>query len=402
MPSVYLSNISNASVEFKTYSEELDYSAEGKPEPNIRSQTLVYRFNSSQWWITVTFQGYVYSLISKRERRNEFRTFASLIDYNSLPLLDDTITELILAEVSGGQNSKVIIHESEASANNPFVRIASKLGWTIREDPSRVVYPLCDEFPSFRLINLNELSDKKEIADGVFQVININNKTPYILKVVNRPLYHPHDTEVIRKELENLEIFRNVPNIVQAAGIAVSTNPYMTSSRRDQPLVVMGIVLEYYSGGSLQRILSEHHLLGFPWEQWALQIATALCCFHKAGKSHMDIKPSNVVLDADGNAVLIDISGIGGITHGWRAPEIRDEILPSELPVEMRQSHDTWAYGKLLLELVLHAEDNPVTKKLKQIADCLMIEKMNERMTISEAIPKLKLAGSDNIHDTCE
>ena len=55
----------------------------------------------------------------------------------------------------------------------------------------------------------------------------------------------------------------------------------------------------------------------------------------------MDIKPANVVLDADGNAVLIDISGIGGITHGWRAPEIRDKILPSELPYEVRRSNDT-------------------------------------------------------------
>lgn len=29
----------------------------------------------------------------------------------------------------------------------------------------------------------------------------------------------------------------------------------------------------------------------------------------------MDIKPSNIVLSIDGNAVPLDISGIGGVTH---------------------------------------------------------------------------------------
>ena len=176
----------------------------------------------------------------------------------------------------------------------------------------------------------------------------------------------------------------------------------MTSSTRDQSLVVMGILLEYYSGGSLQTILSEHHLLEFSWEQWALQIATALAHFHKAGKTHMDIKPANIVIDADGNAMLIDISGIGGVTHGWCAPEIQDQILPSELPYEVCRSSDTWAYGKLLLQLILHAEDNYLGRVLKQIAGDLMIEDMHEHMDLFEAILRLEHVGSGKIHGTCK
>ncbi|OJD16930.1 hypothetical protein AJ78_02967 [Emergomyces pasteurianus Ep9510] len=110
----------------------------------------------------------------------------------------------------------------------------------------------------------------------------------------------------------------------------------------------------------------------------------------------MDIKPSKVVIDTDGNAVLIDISGVGGITHGWRAPEVRDEILPSKLPYEVRQSNDAWVYGKLLLKPVLHAENCPLVRMLKRIAGCLMTENMHARMTMFEAIPKLECAG--NVH----
>ncbi|EGE77072.1 serine/threonine protein kinase [Blastomyces dermatitidis ATCC 18188] len=404
MPAVSLPISLTIPIEFKSYSENEDYLVEEKPEPNYRSQTLVYCSRESKWWIKVTFRGGILNestikhRTSKKERRKQFQNFVRLIDYGALPLLDDTVTELILDD--GGQGSKVIIHASEEFTSNPFVKIAAKLRCTIQEDPLRVIYPLCDEFPSFRCINSSDLCDEIEITDGVFQVLDVNSKIPYILKVVNRPLYQPHDTEVIRKELENLEIFRGVPNIVQAAGIAVSTNPYMTSNTRDQPLIVTGIVLKFYSGGSIQRALSEHRLLEHSWERWPKQIATALHRFHAAGKTHMDIKPSNVVLDADGNAVLIDISGIGGITHGWRAPEIRDEISPNELPYGVRKSNDTWAYGKFLSELVRHAKDSPITRILKRIAGRLMVESVHGRMSMFEAI--LELFGIDNIDRSCQ
>lgn len=105
----------------------------------------------------------------------------------------------------------------------------------------------------------------------------------------------------------------------------------------------------------------------------------------------MDIKPSNVVLDADANAVLIDISGVGGMTYEWRSPEARDETLPNDLRNEVRWSNDTWAYGKLLLELVRHLQHSPGASMLKQIADCLVVEDVHGRMTVHEAISALQL-----------
>ncbi|KAL4781235.1 hypothetical protein BJX76DRAFT_363753 [Aspergillus varians] len=301
MPSASLPSSLKALVEFKSYSEKVDYSADGKPEPNVRSQTLIYHSNGSQWWIKVTLRGDAHSMLnepivkyrtSKRECCNEFQTFVRLIDHSSFPLLDDTVAELILDKALEGQDLRVIMHAIEESTSNPLVKIAAKLRWAVQEDSSRVVYPLCDEFPSFWSINLTEFSDEREITDGVFQVLNIKNKMPYILKIV------------ICKELKNLEIFQSMPNIVQAAGIA--------------------------------RIMSEYCLRESSCKWWGLQITTILTYLHRARKTHMDIKPSNVVLDADGNTVLINISGIGGIAHGWRAPEIRDKILPSELPFKVR------------------------------------------------------------------
>ena len=61
-------------------------------------------------------------------------------------------------------------------------------------------------------------------------------------------------------------------------------------------MVVNGILLDYYGGGSLQNVLDEQRLKEYNWERWAIQIGNALRTIHSAEKTHMDLKPSNVVL----------------------------------------------------------------------------------------------------------
>lgn len=163
--------------------------------------------------------------IPKRQRRKEYQDFIWLIDLGSLPLLDDTVSEVILEESNDRSDSVVKIHETREFTVSPFASFSGKLKYTMREDPSRVIYPLCDEFPSLRKFKTTELFEQTEIA---------NDKTPYILKAVNRPLYQPHDTEVIRTELKILEYFQGESNIVQPAGVAVIMNPYATSDGTEQ------------------------------------------------------------------------------------------------------------------------------------------------------------------------
>ena len=338
------------SLELKQYFESHDHLVRGTPEPSSRSQALIYRFKDHKWWIKVTFLGTLYQSseteaaqkIPKRERRREYQEFVNRINYRTLPLLDDTVSELVL-ENSPGMTNHIDLNVEARDSANPLVKIAKSLSYRIQEEPFRVTYPSCCEFPSFRCIDWAELEEEDEIADGVHRVCPKTARVPYVLKVVNRPLYHPHDTNVIRKELENLERFKGVPGIVQPVAIAVSSNPYMTARTSDQPPVISGILLEFYSGGSLQRILKEDRVKEYNWTRWPIQIGTALSHFHRAGQTHMDNKPANVVLDAQGNVVLIDISGAGGITYSWRAPEISHERSPFDLPFEARLLHDVWA-----------------------------------------------------------
>ncbi|OAX80095.1 hypothetical protein ACJ72_05577 [Emergomyces africanus] len=104
----------------------------------------------------------------------------------------------------------------------------------------------------------------------------------------------------------------------------------------------------------------------------------------------MDIKPSNIVIDSEGNAVLIGISGVGGITRQWCSPEIQHETYPFGLPFEQRRLNDIWAYGKLLSEIGSHAKDDLFANDLEQVADCLMKENCQTRMSLPRAISRLK------------
>jgi hypothetical protein len=381
-----------------SYKEVRDFRVQRNPEPYRCSQTLIYHFQDKKWWIKVTVEGVVpcfphdtepEKTKTSRQRRKEFQAFTSLIDFQLLKLLDNTVTEIILEEDGDPQTTEPLKLHREPEDTNGFAKLSRSLRFYIQEDPSRVIYPPRLQFPSFRAIDVAELVEEDEISDGVFRVLHKGDKVQYILKAINRSIYLPSDSDVIQQELENLKRFKGTAGIVQSAGIAVFTNPYATSQKGAEQIVINGILLEYHSGGSLQHILKEQRVREFGWERWAVQIGNALGNMHRENLTHMDLKPSNIVLGIDGNTVLIDISGIGGTTHEWRAPEIWGEISPLELPFQARRLNDVWAYGKLLAEIASHAGDSPYARILKSVAGHIT-EDVHNRWTLSEGISQLK------------
>ncbi|KAJ6022157.1 hypothetical protein N7540_007661 [Penicillium herquei] len=367
-------------LELRAYSEDRDFLAQGKPEPNSHSQTVIYRFNDKN--DTLPLQPKL-----KRERRNELQDLVTMIDFQSLALLDDTVTELVLNEETETIDTANLCLKSGATNHS---RLIGDMKYHVREDPLRVKYLSPAQFPSLRAVETSELIHEIEMSDGVFRVSHKADSLPYVLKIINRPFYYPRDTDVIKQELENLEQFRGVGGIVQPAGVAVVPNPYKTCQKCNQRLemVISGILLEFYSGGTLKYALKEQSFNKVSWEDWAIQIGSSLDTIHRAGKTHMDLKPSNIVLDKDGNAILIDISGIGGITHGWQAPEIRDEISPFDLPFQTRKLSDIWAYGKILQKIASKFQDCPFARTLSMVADHLT-EDVATRWTLSEAMSQL-------------
>jgi serine/threonine protein kinase len=62
----------------------------------------------------------------------------------------------------------------------------------------------------------------------------------------------------------------------------------------------------------------------------------ALNCLHQKKITHMDLKPENIVMSRNWHAVLIDISGIGGVTVEWLLPELLEASNERSQSLEVR------------------------------------------------------------------
>ncbi|KGO70185.1 hypothetical protein PITC_096440 [Penicillium italicum] len=167
------------------------------------------------------------------------------------------------------------------------------------------------------------------------------------------------------------------------------------SPSTNSPAVITGFLLEHYSGGSLEQIFEDEFQFDALPIQWALQIGTALRSLHKRGRTHLDIKPSNIVLDANKNAVLIDVSGTGGYVWEWLSPEMQiliqqnSETSPANAPFEARVSTDCWAYGRLLSAIAEKIGTSGIGKTLQFIADSLTKAAPESRISLCDALAQL-------------
>jgi hypothetical protein len=114
----------------------------------------------------------------------------------------------------------------------------------------------------------------------------------------------PAYTERFRREARVAARLSN-PNLVRV---------FDYSAHSERPYIAM----EYVEGGTLADRIAEGTADDFDAEQLARELLGALGAIHAAGVIHRDVKPSNVLLDRDGNARLTDF----GIARPENATEL--------------------------------------------------------------------------------
>lgn len=117
------------------------------------------------------------------------------------------------------------------------------------------------------------------------------------LVVLKEPLAGPLQDPALEKQvLEEARAARKVqhPNVVEVEEVVEAG---------DSPVLVM----EHVEGGSLADLLEARGPVGWPRARGILlDVLAGLEAVHRSGLVHRDVKPSNVLLDADGTAKVAD------------------------------------------------------------------------------------------------
>ncbi|OAL56940.1 kinase-like protein [Pyrenochaeta sp. DS3sAY3a] len=345
-------------MEWLNYWEDEDFKCHGHPEPHARAQYLLYTCKDLRWHVKILFLGELIrnnisnELIerqkSKSTRRRELQDLIKHISLQGVSLIENTVTEIRVQYSKGffpvGTLPLPLVNEaSTLSTHNAYQAFTYRLCYSVKEDPNRVIYP--EFFKDTLSTPLLYFSKLKELAPATKLVYIKSEKKNYVFKAIDRPLYQAQDSAMVEKEIQNLQLLSPCPAIVELHSVVRSPCPYYTGRLEEPKIVVRGFLMEYYERGSIQDILDQHTQIA--WQKWPLQIATGLQHLHIHGITHMDLKPSNVMVDHNGDAKLIDLSGMA-TTAEWTAPELRKCLDPTLQPWTTRVRHDIWAFGMLV------------------------------------------------------
>lgn len=351
----------------------LDRPERGSPGHSL--QLVARRHDHHCWHVRVVVEHELIHASTLAARKAAVIQLCGAIDFGLLPLLNDTVTEVYVhskqhttaAAVVGRLTVRLIYtHLPDGYAFNPDRKVVFA---DICEDPLRIRYPPYDSttMTTARLVEWADVCVVDEVAIAVstarvtFKDREAAGTQTYVLKTVERLLYMPQDSKAIQRELHVLERVGGQGNIVRLVAAVVSDNPYNTGTSKATNRVLRGILLEHHLNGTLATTLRAeggkdgHNWEGGgdpaappPWRLWGAQLCTAVATLHEQDFTHMDIKPSNMVVDKHGNLVLIDVGGAGGVTREWLSPGMQQELDPLAAPLHERKQNDTWAVGKVL------------------------------------------------------
>lgn len=166
--------------------------------------------------------------------------------------------------------------------------------------------------------------------------------------LIKKEIPGPDSVDEFLYEVNALNFLRDSQNVIELYGVIIGDDDR-----------VRGLLISYAEQGALIDILYENNH-GIPWYtrmKWARQIVHGLSEIHEAGFVQGDFTLSNIVIDDDGNAKIIDINR-RGCPVGWEPPEATPLIQSDQrISMYIGVKSDLYQLGMVLWALATQEDD---------------------------------------------
>lgn len=209
--------------------------------------------------------------------------------------------------------------------------------------------------------------------------------------LIKKEIPGPDTVDEFLYEVNALDALYGANSVVQLRGLITD----------EDGSIVKGLLISYASRGALVDMLYD---FGgeLPWhkrEKWARQIVEGLSNIHEAGFVQGDFTLSNIVIDDDENAQIIDINR-RGCPVGWEPPEL-SRLIDSGQRIAMHISvkTDLFQLGMVLWALAAECDEPERSRPLvplgsefpsyySRIVDSCLEARPQGRMSASQLLTK--------------
>ncbi|KAK4499099.1 hypothetical protein PRZ48_009611 [Zasmidium cellare] len=260
--------------------------------------------------------------VTYAERPNQWRRITISLDYRNAP--EDSL-EADLSTLHFQRDKSMRIYEAirESLPDIQYYDTVTnlKLETTpedgqlhvhVREDANEIIsYPSISLFNHVQCPRFNENTlDFDSHLSGFVYKVRLNGRV-----VIKKEIPGPDTVDEFLYEVNALDALLGTDNVVQLEGLVTD----------DRGELVKGLLISYASQGALVDMIYDFRGTSqLPWhrrEKWAKQIVNGLSDVHEAGFVQGDFTLSNIVIDEDDNAQIIDINR-RGCPVGWEPPEL--------------------------------------------------------------------------------
>ncbi|KAH6843049.1 kinase-like domain-containing protein [Chaetomium sp. MPI-CAGE-AT-0009] len=196
-------------------------------------------------------------------------------------------------------------------------------------------------------VNLNHFRLLRVVGRGAFGKVRIverkDTNLSFALKYIRKD-------EVVRSE--------SVRNIIRERRMLEHVNhPFICNLRYSfQDIEYMYLVVDLMSGGDLRFHISRKTFTEEAVRFWISELGCALRYIHGQGIIHRDVKPDNVLLDADGHVHLTDFNVASDIVQGKVLTSKSGTLAYLAPEVYSGQGYDVradwWSLGVLFYECI--------------------------------------------------